>query len=313
MKKITTKSGIKGYECKLQESYTSLSEFEWYCDTYGLLTMLGFETAQEAWEANPTIQGSTSPEDFRIAPATAAPEPEKDGNIKCNKCGWIGYDEDLTLFETKGDEAETITAEETRGHGVTRHSERSANPDFFKGCPHCKTDAYLMDIEDTAAPIRREEQGDIKCWDCGKPTVGGICNCENVRREEEGFTPGEWKVVKSGEAWAVKEWAALANVQYGGGDSEFVILGNTPTHTLLKMEAEANAKLIASAPTLYRDNVRLQEENKELKEVLGLMQKVAEMYITNTEKHPDSKMTKESTITHYFKEANLKALLNRDK
>lgn len=73
--------------------------------------------------------------------------------------------------------------------------------------------------------------------------------------------------------------------------------------------------LIASAPRLYRDNVRLQEENKELKEVLGLMQKVAEMYITNTEKHSDSKMTKESTITHYFKEANLKAkaLLNRDK
>lgn len=65
MKRVICQSGVEGYECKLQENYTSLEEFESYSEMYGLHTRLGYETAEEAWEANPTIQGSVNSEDFR--------------------------------------------------------------------------------------------------------------------------------------------------------------------------------------------------------------------------------------------------------
>ena len=67
---------------------------------------------------------------------------------KCNNCGWEGDDEDLSLFETKGDGTQTIIAEESANGIITRHSERSGNPFFFKGCPNCKSDGYLMDIDE---------------------------------------------------------------------------------------------------------------------------------------------------------------------
>jgi NAD-dependent SIR2 family protein deacetylase len=41
--------------------------------------------------------------------------------VKCNMCEWQGNEDDLVLF----------TDEDGMG----------------KGCPDCKTDAYLMDIE----------------------------------------------------------------------------------------------------------------------------------------------------------------------
>jgi len=97
MKRITAKSGIKGYECKLQDNYGSFGEFEGYSDNYGLAAKLGFKTSEEAWQANPTIQGSTNPDDFRIAPSTPVedkqtelPEwckqPESCGNSLSKKC-----------------------------------------------------------------------------------------------------------------------------------------------------------------------------------------------------------------------------------
>lgn len=63
MKRIKTKSGLDGYECRLQESYSS---FKYYCEIFSLHSKIGFKTPQEAWEANPVIQGSTNPSDFQI-------------------------------------------------------------------------------------------------------------------------------------------------------------------------------------------------------------------------------------------------------
>ena len=67
MKKIKTASGVTGWQAKLRKSYGSFSEFEAYDKAYGLAQRLGFANAVEAWELNPTIQGSTNPEDFRLA------------------------------------------------------------------------------------------------------------------------------------------------------------------------------------------------------------------------------------------------------
>lgn len=73
MKQIITKSGIKGYQCRLQDNYGSLEEFQDYDANYGLVKKLGYPDASTAWEANPVIQGSINPDDFCIAH-----EPVKD-------------------------------------------------------------------------------------------------------------------------------------------------------------------------------------------------------------------------------------------
>ena len=41
--------------------------------------------------------------------------------VKCNDCQFIGEEDDLEILKD--------------------------NTEYFKGCPNCKTDSYLMDIE----------------------------------------------------------------------------------------------------------------------------------------------------------------------
>ena len=48
-------------------------------------------------------------------------------NIQCNNCNWTGFEEDLVMYN------ETSKVDNT-------------TLEFFKGCPNCKTDKYLMDI-----------------------------------------------------------------------------------------------------------------------------------------------------------------------
>jgi Pyruvate/2-oxoacid:ferredoxin oxidoreductase delta subunit len=46
--------------------------------------------------------------------------------IKCNDCNFIGQEDDLEILE---DNKSVIKTE------------------YFKGCPNCKTDSFLMDVE----------------------------------------------------------------------------------------------------------------------------------------------------------------------
>jgi hypothetical protein len=65
MKQVKTSSGITGYQCRLKDNYSSLEEFEAYSNTFNLTEKLGFNSPAEAWEANPLIEASCNPEDFR--------------------------------------------------------------------------------------------------------------------------------------------------------------------------------------------------------------------------------------------------------
>jgi Zn finger protein HypA/HybF involved in hydrogenase expression len=51
--------------------------------------------------------------------------------VRCNNCYWSGDEEDLEDFS----EPNLINEEDKTLY-------------FYKGCPKCKTDEYLMDIED---------------------------------------------------------------------------------------------------------------------------------------------------------------------
>lgn len=66
MDKVICKSGLKGWQCRLRENYEDLDEFASYARIYGLLARLGFDNAEDAWEANPVVQGSTNPDDYRV-------------------------------------------------------------------------------------------------------------------------------------------------------------------------------------------------------------------------------------------------------
>ncbi len=65
MKRVRCKSGITGWQDKLHSVYSSFDDFEGYAETYGLHTRLGFRSPTEAWIANPTVQGSVIPSDYR--------------------------------------------------------------------------------------------------------------------------------------------------------------------------------------------------------------------------------------------------------
>lgn len=54
------------WKAKLQKNYSSLKEWESYSEVYGLAKRLGFKTPKAAWEANPLIQGSVNPSDFKV-------------------------------------------------------------------------------------------------------------------------------------------------------------------------------------------------------------------------------------------------------
>lgn len=60
------KSGIRGWQMKLNKVYTSLEELKSYDEMYNIAKRLGFDDVEELWNKNPVIQGSTNPSDLRI-------------------------------------------------------------------------------------------------------------------------------------------------------------------------------------------------------------------------------------------------------
>jgi hypothetical protein len=57
----------KGWKDKLHNVYDNdFEQFESYCRCFAISERLGFKTPKDAWETNPTIAGSTYPEDLRV-------------------------------------------------------------------------------------------------------------------------------------------------------------------------------------------------------------------------------------------------------
>lgn len=52
------------WQAFLRDNYSTREEWTSHSDTYGLAERLGYASADEAWNENPFIQGSTNPADF---------------------------------------------------------------------------------------------------------------------------------------------------------------------------------------------------------------------------------------------------------
>lgn len=65
MRQIKCKSGLIGWEDYLKGVYSSKKEFLEYDEIYGIAARLGYDNPEECWRANPLVQGSTDPSDFK--------------------------------------------------------------------------------------------------------------------------------------------------------------------------------------------------------------------------------------------------------
>lgn len=59
------KSNRTAWKARLQKEYEDFEEFSHYDEIYHLAERLGFDSAEEAWEANPMVSGSTNPADYK--------------------------------------------------------------------------------------------------------------------------------------------------------------------------------------------------------------------------------------------------------
>jgi len=65
MRRVKCKSGCIGWQERLQKVYDDFDEWQRYSDCYGLAYKLGYKNASTAWKANPIVQGSSIPSDYR--------------------------------------------------------------------------------------------------------------------------------------------------------------------------------------------------------------------------------------------------------
>lgn len=63
--RVRTQSGIWGWRSRLRAQYRDLEDFIGYAANHGLAERLGYASGEDAWEANPIVEGSTNPRDYR--------------------------------------------------------------------------------------------------------------------------------------------------------------------------------------------------------------------------------------------------------
>jgi len=65
MKRVKCQSGLSGWQSRLRSVYSSFEEFEAYSGLYGIYGRLRYSSPEAAWEANPVVQGSVIPSDYK--------------------------------------------------------------------------------------------------------------------------------------------------------------------------------------------------------------------------------------------------------
>lgn len=63
--RVRCKSGLMGWRTRLRNNYNNDGHWIYQSDMWGLCERLGFKSPEAAWEANPVIEGSVNPSDFR--------------------------------------------------------------------------------------------------------------------------------------------------------------------------------------------------------------------------------------------------------
>ena len=90
---------MKTWKLKLRSNYSTFAEWREYSKMYDLAARLGFSDEQAAWDANPMIQGSVNPGDFKVVPPRA-PKNErcKNQTIRCYDNGGTTIDRYTVVY-----------------------------------------------------------------------------------------------------------------------------------------------------------------------------------------------------------------------
>lgn len=63
---VKAQSGLEGWRARLRTNYeNSYETFEQFDGIYNIAHRLGYSSRSAAWNANPVIEGSVNPSDFR--------------------------------------------------------------------------------------------------------------------------------------------------------------------------------------------------------------------------------------------------------
>lgn len=92
--KVVCESGIRGWRDYLQANYEDQELWIMYSETYGLAHRLGYESAEEAWDDNPLIEGSVIPSDFRVVKQSLYQSLKEAGCVMSN------HESDLYVEDT---------------------------------------------------------------------------------------------------------------------------------------------------------------------------------------------------------------------
>lgn len=63
--RVRCQSGLMGWRSRLRVNYVDFAEWNSCSNLYDLAGRLGFADTAKAWRANPVIEGSVDPSDFR--------------------------------------------------------------------------------------------------------------------------------------------------------------------------------------------------------------------------------------------------------
>lgn len=66
IKTVRCKSGVMGWQGKIQDIYKDFNEFDLYCNIYHIHTKLGFKNPLVMWTSNVRLRGSMNPNDLEL-------------------------------------------------------------------------------------------------------------------------------------------------------------------------------------------------------------------------------------------------------
>lgn len=101
------------WKMRVRKSYDSLDELKSYDEIYGIVSRLGYSSAEELWEKNPIIAGSVNPADLRVIKEEEKEpwEMTRDEFIAQAKENGAEGSSEIPLVRSQGDKHENIVTQ----------------------------------------------------------------------------------------------------------------------------------------------------------------------------------------------------------
>jgi hypothetical protein len=282
----------------LQNEYSDFEEFERYDEMYNLSHRLGFDSAQEAWDANPNVKGSTDPNEYGRA-------NESDMDESCDdmqECGGIAMENQNRRGRKLNEESWIVS----RCPNCGEDSDKLEEWDICPACAEEQAQGLPARnyIDKDYIPRKLDKDGINEAMEIGKEDSIDDKISNATISELARMIRMDWKKVYFGASPYLGAMNSMNSVDdsYGMDDGRMVInyfLANASQwkgELARKIKKELN-KRVKSKP---RRNESINNRGRTLNEEI----KVGEFY------HPNMSVLKKELIPQQLK--ILKAMLQRN-